>query len=52
LQDVIAVARPNLSNEEIREPEGLLAEYRDIFVMDDCINVEIWKGPDRFARPR
>jgi hypothetical protein len=32
-QDVIAAARPNLSNAESQELEELVTEYRDIFVM-------------------
>jgi hypothetical protein len=38
LQDVMAAARPNLSNAESREMEELLTECKDIFSTksDDC----------------
>jgi hypothetical protein len=34
LQDIIATARPHLSNREFQELEELLVEYEDIFAVD------------------
>jgi hypothetical protein len=34
LQDVIAAARPNITDKEIRELEELITEYEDTFVMN------------------
>jgi hypothetical protein len=57
LLDVIAAARPNLSDAESRELEEHLTEYGDIFAMKsddygqkDRVNHRVDTGrPDRFA---